>query len=138
MRPCASACRPACLDSSSTSCFRLQINKTRIWDAKDCVKFIARDLWTYLFKEHATRLQTNKKGSYVIEYRNLEWLRGLPTVPKATEDGLPLWQNPNVYASFISGIIQGGLTNLGLPCSVTAETTKAPTYYFQVKLSQGQ
>jgi hypothetical protein len=35
-------------------------------DSKDAVKFICKDMWYFLYRQQATRLQANRKGVFVI------------------------------------------------------------------------
>ncbi|CBZ49864.1 putative transport protein particle component Bet3 domain-containing protein [Neospora caninum Liverpool] len=56
--------------------------QTRMWEQRECLKFVCKDLWQILFQKQADRLQTNRRGGYVIQDHSLPWLRRLrPAVP---------------------------------------------------------
>lgn len=42
---------------------RLSLSNTRVWDQRECLKFICKDVWMFLFKKTADRLQTNRRVS---------------------------------------------------------------------------
>ncbi|KEP62417.1 UNVERIFIED_CONTAM: transport protein particle (trapp) component, bet3 protein [Hammondia hammondi] len=50
---------------------------TRMWEQRECLKFVCKDLWQVLFQKQADRLQTNRRGGYVIQDHDLPWLRRL-------------------------------------------------------------
>eukprot|EP01071_Lankesteria_metandrocarpae_P015190 Lankesteria_metandrocarpae@DN9417_c0_g1_i1.p1 len=62
---------------------RLLWNKPRIWEHRECVKFICKELWTYLFHKQADRLQTNRRGGYLIFDSALPWLKRVPRTSDA-------------------------------------------------------
>lgn len=114
---------------------RLSLSSSRVWDQRECLKFICKDLWMFLFRKTADRLQTNRRGGYVIQEHNLPWLKNLPPVTATgAENRTPVWQQPSVHAAMACGILRGALTNLGLACTVTADVTSPPVCSFQVKI----
>lgn len=46
--------------------YRLTETLAPFVEPKDAVKFICKDMWFYLFRQQATRLQANRKGVFVI------------------------------------------------------------------------
>ncbi|KAL8425094.1 hypothetical protein Efla_001483 [Eimeria flavescens] len=54
---------------------RLTLKCCRMPEQRECVKFVCKDLWHFLFQKQADRLQTNRRGGYVIHDANLPWLR---------------------------------------------------------------
>ena len=46
-------------------------------DSKDAVKFVCKDLWTFTFKQQASRLQANRKGVYMIHDSSFPPLQSL-------------------------------------------------------------
>ena len=45
---------------------RLTEGSSPFLEAKDAVKFVCKDMWYYLYRQQATRLQANRKGVFVI------------------------------------------------------------------------
>ncbi|CRH00949.1 trafficking protein particle complex subunit 6A, putative [Plasmodium relictum] len=45
---------------------RMLIHKNEFNDVKDILKFIGRDIWYILFNKNADKLQTYKKGVYIV------------------------------------------------------------------------
>lgn len=54
---------------------RLTLKCCRMPEQRECVKFICKDLWHFFFQKQADRLQTNRRGGYVVHDTNLPWLR---------------------------------------------------------------
>ncbi|CEM17532.1 unnamed protein product [Vitrella brassicaformis CCMP3155] len=109
---------------------RLTASRSRLQDEKDIVKFICKDLWNYLFHKQADRLQTNRRGGYVIQDNTLRWLRHMPPMP----DTAPPHKRPMAPVSVICGIIRGALTHLGLSASVSASVAEPPCCSFSIKI----
>ncbi|KFG29274.1 transport protein particle (trapp) component, bet3 protein [Toxoplasma gondii TgCatPRC2] len=134
---------------------------TRMWEQRECLKFVCKDLWQVLFQKQADRLQTNRRGGYVIQDHDLPWLRRLRPadakdllagctytgVPATRADGrerlegvdaagavAALCQEPLVHVSLLSGIIRGALANMGLSCTVTADAAASPCCSFQIRI----
>ena len=42
-------------------------------EERDIIKFVCKELWEWLFGKQADRLQTNKKGGYVIVDQTFRW-----------------------------------------------------------------
>ncbi|PFH31839.1 transport protein particle (trapp) component, bet3 protein [Besnoitia besnoiti] len=134
--------------------------QARVWEQRECLKFICKDLWQILFQKQADRLQTNRRGGYVIQDHSLPWLRRLrPTAASAaasadlhegaeranvesealavkqTEAAVAtLTQEPLIHVALVCGIIRGALANMGLTCTVTAEVTASPYCSFQIRI----
>lgn len=115
---------------------RLILPKNRIWDSRECVKFICKDLWCFLFQKQADRLQTNRKGGFVILDNNLPPLRYV-TAPQSADStevtsvAVPLRPNnhhsPAAHLVYVCGIIRGALTNSGFGCTVQAQCLAPPS-----------
>lgn len=53
----------------------------RLFEQRECLKFICKDVWFCLFQKQADRLQTNRRGGYVIQDHSLPPLRRLSYPP---------------------------------------------------------
>lgn len=134
---------------------RLTLKCLRMPEQRECVKFVCKDLWHFLFQKQADRLQTNRRGGYVIHDANLPWLRrvshfAVPVINpslsyKGAEAGALEHQEgeilraaatqPQLHVAFVCGAIKGALAALGLDCTVTAEAPRPPTCAFQIRIS---
>ncbi|KAF7458642.1 transport protein particle (trapp) component, bet3 protein [Cryptosporidium felis] len=100
----------------------------RINDQKEIIKFICKELWSFMFLKQADRLKTNKRGGYAIFDSNLLWLTRLPSTISV---GIRKMQfEPAINVIVVCGIIRGALQHLGLTCSVAAEVSKVPSCRF--------
>lgn len=134
---------------------RLTLKCFRMPEQRECVKFVCKDLWHFLFQKQADRLQTNRRGGYVIHDTSLPWLRRVhpfaapvssPSLPDKGADGAFLQHQeeeilraaatqPQLHVAFVCGAIKGALAALGLECTVTAEAPRPPTCSFQIRIS---
>lgn len=84
---------------------RLTLKCSRMPEQRECVKFVCKDLWHFLFQKQADRLQTNRRGGYVIHDSALPWLRRLGT---PTETAASAADAPVVSSSAASTAVLGG------------------------------
>ncbi|KAH0480251.1 MAG: hypothetical protein KVP17_001026 [Porospora cf. gigantea B] len=75
-------------------------------EERDIIKFVCKELWEWLFGKQADRLQTNKKGGYVIVDQTFRW---------SVVEG---W---STHSAFYCAIIRGVLCTLGVEANVAAE-----------------
>lgn len=71
---------------------RLTLDRARFFHQRDCLKFVCREVWQFFFRKQADRLQTNKKGGYIILDETAPWLEGFPLFDsdsKQTQKSLP-------------------------------------------------
>lgn len=161
-RPTAAAAAAGALPLLQSSGFRvgsrvaerLTLKCCRMPEQRECVKFVCKDLWHFLFQKQADRLQTNRRGGYVIHDANLPWLRRVhpcavhavtAAVPGKGPEALQQQQEeellraaatqPQLHVAFVCGAIRGALAALGLECTVTAEAPKPPSCAFQIRIS---
>ncbi|EDO08218.1 Transport protein particle (TRAPP) component family protein [Babesia bovis T2Bo] len=115
---------------------RLTIGKGRIWDPNNCVIFVCKDVWTYIFGENAGRLQSNSQGIYIILCDHIPWLGPLGMRPPITTDVNILRSFEDNYKLFylflLCGIIRGSLASLGLAATVTPSIGDG--YKFKISL----
>ncbi|KAL8433251.1 hypothetical protein ACSSS7_004036 [Eimeria intestinalis] len=127
---------------------RLTLKCSRMPEQRECVKFVCKDLWHFLFQKQADRLQTNRRGGYVIHDANLPWLRrvspfaapppppaaaaaavaaagkGSQSLQQQLEDELlrAAATQPQLHVAFVCGAIRGALAALGLECTQPGST----------------
>ncbi|OEH75445.1 transport protein particle component bet3 domain-containing protein [Cyclospora cayetanensis] len=134
---------------------RLTLKCCRMPEQRECVKFVCKDLWHFLFQKQADRLQTNRRGGYVVHDASLPWLRrvhplaaSLPPATAGVRKGCDAIQQqheeellrtaatqPQLHVAFVCGAIRGALAALGLECTVTAEASRPPSCAFQIRIS---
>ncbi|KAH8583818.1 Trafficking particle complex subunit 6B [Cryptosporidium sp. chipmunk genotype I] len=105
---------------------RLSVFRHRVYDQKEIIKFICKDLWNLIFLKQADRLKTNRRGGYAILDNELMWLSKLPSSINANSRKVQF--EPAINVIIVCGIIRGALQHLGLTCSVAAEVSKIPSY----------
>ncbi|KAL8452726.1 hypothetical protein Emed_001290 [Eimeria media] len=144
---------------------RLSLKCCRMPEQRESVKFVCKDLWHFLFQKQADRLQTNRRGGYVIHDANLPWLRRIspfaappPAAPPAAAAGRgsqSLQQQlddellraaatqPQLHVAFVCGAIRGALAALGLESAHRHQTgseqwQKQQILYLQQQQQQRQ
>lgn len=118
-------------------------------DGKDAVKFICKDLWLFLFRQQASRLQANKRGVFIIHDTSFPLLYNLAkcTIPvdqppaAASETRYPPWVKDRalLQLQLTCGIIRGFMKCVGFPCSVeVAIAENLPACSFTISLHQAE
>eukprot|EP00397_Hematodinium_sp_SG-2012_P039132 GEMP01042682.1.p1 GENE.GEMP01042682.1~~GEMP01042682.1.p1 ORF type:complete len:159 (+),score=27.10 GEMP01042682.1:68-544(+) len=98
--------------------------KTDTLSQKELIKWMCKDCWTYLWQKNADRLQTNRRGGYVIQDSDFAWIRTM----QDESDVKALLPLP-------VGILRGILSALGLKPIVDATIGNSlPTIIFNVTL----
>ncbi|KAJ1607678.1 hypothetical protein OJ253_2259 [Cryptosporidium canis] len=108
---------------------RLSVFRHRIYDQKEIIKFICKDLWSFIFLKQADRLKTNRRGGYAILDNELMWLSKLPSSINVNSRKVQF--EPAINVITVCGIIRGALQHLGLTCSVAAEVSKIPSCLYE-------
>jgi len=105
--------------------------KTRFQDTLEIIKFICKEFWTEIYKKPIDNLRTikNRRGVYVLYDAKFRWLQKLSSVSSsvAKEEAVK-------YLIFPCGLIRGALSNLGVPCDVSAEIATLPGCNFTIKI----
>jgi trafficking protein particle complex subunit 6 len=111
-------------------------------DGKDAIKFICKDLWLYLFRQQASRLQANHKGVFIVHDTSFPPLYVLAkcTLPIGTHppDPLPpiISKRALLQLQMTCGVIQGFMEALGFPCTVDCALGECiPACSFTISLS---
>eukprot|EP00920_Eleutheroschizon_duboscqi_P003597 GHVT01008402.1.p1 GENE.GHVT01008402.1~~GHVT01008402.1.p1 ORF type:complete len:299 (+),score=108.37 GHVT01008402.1:601-1497(+) len=94
---------------------RLSLRNLRVGDERGLMKFICKDLWLLLFLKQADRLQTNRRGGYVVQDNSNTWLRTLPA-------------SGSQSASKLSASSPVRLPSAPLQASSSSQSLAAPTW----------
>ncbi|WOK92963.1 trafficking protein particle complex subunit 6B [Canna indica] len=115
---------------------RYTMERPRFSDHLEAIKFICKDFWSELFKKHIDNLKTNHRGTFVLQDNKFRWLTRVSIDPssenlEASQDSPVLTPEHKVEVTsmhlyFPCGIIRGALSNLGIPCAVSADISNLP------------
>ncbi|KAM0790725.1 hypothetical protein ACM66B_004580 [Microbotryomycetes sp. NB124-2] len=101
-------------------------------DALEIVKFVCKDVWIALYDKQIDNLRTNHRGVYVLNDNSFRPLRKL----SSTGDDVAYVRMINFFLAYPTGIVRGALTNLGIACTVTAESAGSHQATFQIKTNK--
>ncbi|KAG6478830.1 hypothetical protein ZIOFF_062274 [Zingiber officinale] len=116
---------------------RYTMERPRFNDHLEVIKFICKDFWQELFKKQIDNLKTNHKGTFVLQDNNFRWLTRISIDPSSdNNDGSQgsSSEATNLLLYFPCGIIRGALSNLGIPCAVSADSSNLPFCSFMVRI----
>ncbi|KAL2942291.1 Trafficking protein particle complex subunit 6B [Bienertia sinuspersici] len=113
------------------------MERPRFSDHLEAIKFICKDFWSEIFKKQIDNLKTNHRGTFVLQDNRFRWLSHIsidssPESPGVSQDGSEATvenkaaQAASMHLYFPCGIIRGALTNLGIPCAVSADISNLP------------
>ncbi|KAK1292875.1 hypothetical protein QJS10_CPB17g00377 [Acorus calamus] len=127
-------------------CERYAMERPRFNDHLEAIKFICKDFWSELFKKQIDNLKTNHRGTFVLQDNCFRWLTRVSN-DAASANNDPSESDPSsqtsenkaaqaisMYLYFPCGIIRGALTNLGIPCAVSADISNLPACSFVVRI----
>lgn len=130
-------------------------DRPRFGDHLEVIKFICKDFWVELFKKQIDNLKTNHRGVFVLQDNRFRWVTRIsansPSLPGeqgglldmvaaaaptegGTDGALKAAAAAGQYLHFPCGLIRGALTNLGVPCSVSADVAALPACSFTVRI----
>ncbi|ESQ49577.1 hypothetical protein EUTSA_v10021604mg [Eutrema salsugineum] len=121
---------------------RYTMERPRFSDHLEAIKFICKDFWSEVFKKQIDNLKTNHRGTFVLQDNKFRWLSRVsidPSSEKETEDPSTPGESKaaqavSMYLYFPCGIIRGVLSNLGIPCAVSADISSLPTCSFVIRV----
>ncbi|KAJ1417078.1 TRAPP complex, Trs33 subunit [Sesbania bispinosa] len=124
---------------------RYTMERPRFSDHLEAIKFICKDFWSEVFKKQIDNLKTNHRGTFVLQDNKFRWLARMSVDPSADnvssveDNSSPTAENKaaqamSMHLYFPCGIIRGALSNLGIPCAVSADISNLPAY----KTKKGQ
>ncbi|KAF5193617.1 Trafficking protein particle complex subunit 6b [Thalictrum thalictroides] len=116
---------------------RYTMERPRFSDHLEAIKFICKDFWSELFKKQIDNLKTNHRGTFVLQDNRFRWLTRMSIDPSETNGNTSddpsvatteskSAQSASMHLYFPCGIIRGALTNLGIPCAVSADMSNLP------------
>eukprot|EP00605_Chrysophyceae_sp_TOSAG23-4_P000706 GSChrysophyteH1.ASY1.ANO1.790.1 assembled CDS len=103
------------------------------FDDLDCVKFICREFWESLFGKKIDKLQTNRKGVFVLLDLQFKWIEKYTQGMDAQNMDDSSKQIIDSLLKFPCGVIRGALTNLGMNVNVTCDFAALPSVTFSVR-----
>ncbi|KAL3516191.1 hypothetical protein ACH5RR_023093 [Cinchona calisaya] len=116
----------------------------RFSDHLEAIKFICKDFWPELFKKQVDNLKTNHRGTFVLQDNKFHWLTRMSMDPSletsgSIQDLAAMAENKaaqaiGMHLYFPCGIIRGALSNLGIPCAVSADITNVPACSFVIHI----
>ncbi|MCO5548617.1 hypothetical protein L7F22_002077 [Adiantum nelumboides] len=120
--------------------------RPRFGDHLEAIKFICKDFWAEIFKKQVDNLKTNHRGVFVLQDNRFRWLTHISLdYPMYNADGVSMENSltntavmaaraAGPYLYFPCGLIRGALTNLGVPCDVSAEVASLPACSFIIRI----
>ncbi|KAL8279359.1 hypothetical protein RQP46_008171 [Phenoliferia psychrophenolica] len=129
-KPRFPAAPPPALSSSASASPQSAPSETHILDL---VKFVCKDVWIALYDKQVDNLRTNHRGVYVLVDNAFKPLAKVSAVKGEKEAEEEVQRFVRFFLAFPSGVIRGALANLGVACTVTAESAAVPQSTFQIK-----
>jgi len=108
---------------------RLARDRERLVEVLDVVKFLCREFWTEAFRKPVDKLQTNNKGTFLLQDFAFRPLRNLACAP-----GTDARQQALRFAVGACGLVRGALAAFGLEAAVNADVSALPRVVFQIRL----
>ncbi|XP_032237154.1 trafficking protein particle complex subunit 6b [Nematostella vectensis] len=108
---------------------RFTKDSPRFKDELDIMKYVCKDFWTAVFKRQVDNLRTNHQGVYVLQDNKFRVLTQMSEGKQYTEVA------PK-FLAFPCGMIRGGLANLGITCTVSADVLPMPACRFQIVIQR--
>ncbi|MCL7041553.1 hypothetical protein MKW94_007764 [Papaver nudicaule] len=125
---------------------RYTMERPRFSDHLEAIKFICKDFWSELFKKQIDNLKTNHRGTFVLQDNRFRWLTRMsidpvPVIVKDSSQEAPVGATENkaeqattMHLYFPCGLIRGALSNLGIPCAVSADMSNLPACSFVIRI----
>ena len=112
--------------------------KVKLSDQLDVTKFLACEVWEFLFQNQIKRIQTNNCGTFFLFDDNFRFLARLSSDNPESKD---FKNKVQVFESFLIGIVRGALQNLGnepapevkMAMTKQNEADQYPTLHITVK-----
>ncbi|XP_072969154.1 uncharacterized protein [Typha angustifolia] len=125
---------------------RYTMERPRFSDHLEAIKFICKDFWSELFKKQIDNLKTNHRGTFVLQDSHFRWLTRVSIDSSLEERDASQQessasmhdnttaQTASLHLYFPCGIIRGALSNLGIPCAVSADISSLPACSFVIRV----
>lgn len=106
---------------NTTSSTKMEVN--------EIMKFLGRDVWIFLFGKQISKLQTNSKGTYLIDCDEIRFHHLLINEKLGCEEVLEF------ILQFVSGVIKGVISAFNLEGNVNANFKPGPIIGTLINLS---
>ncbi len=107
-------------------------HRTLFKESIDYIKYIAVDVWSYVFRTAVEKVKTEYGGKHDLYVKPFEWIAGLSNHDLRSKEYL---DKLKLYLTYICGILRGALAAMGLESQVDAEQ-KADFYVFTINLNK--
>jgi len=101
----------------------LNNNNSRVKNLDETIIFLAKDVWTFIFGKKISKLQTNRKGTYIFDTEDFKFLNGVFTEKNMTCESQA---NIELILAIVSGVIKGTLSAFNIECIVSASFKPDP------------
>eukprot|EP00929_Paragymnodinium_shiwhaense_P066694 TRINITY_DN33485_c0_g1_i1.p1 TRINITY_DN33485_c0_g1~~TRINITY_DN33485_c0_g1_i1.p1 ORF type:complete len:206 (+),score=21.34 TRINITY_DN33485_c0_g1_i1:131-748(+) len=117
---------------------RLSAGRFPVVSERNVMKFICKELWPQVFRKAASRLQTDRRGNYIIQDTSFRWLEQFPAMEGDDARNAQLHEAAMLQLALPCGLIRGALLALGVECHVTAQVSLPvlPACSFTVALKE--
>ena len=96
------------------------VTTTTKMEVDDIMKFLGRDVWLFVFGKQISKLQTNRKGTFLIDVEDIKFHHNLIHDKNGQEETL------ETILAFVSGMVKGVLGAFNVDCNVTASFKVQP------------
>ena len=104
----------------------------RMTDPLDIVKWMCREFWTEVFRKPVDKLQTNNRGTFVLQDFAFRWTRAASAPPSdAAGGGAHLLK----YMLLPCGVVRGALSSFNLVATVNVDVSAAPRAVFHIRVA---
>ena len=99
-------------------------------DRNNLMKFLCKEVWNYLFLKQADRLQSDRRGGFIVYDSNFRWLVSLSCHDDPEQKTAS--NIAHLLLAYPAGIFRGVLTTLGYPCAVLVKEISGTQCVFRV------
>ena len=100
----------------------------RMTDPLDIVKWMCREFWSEVFRKPVDKLQTNNKGTFLLQDLNFRWAKYISGTA-ADEPGAVALK----FTVFCCGLLRGALAAFDMNMVVHVDVSALPKAVFQVR-----
>mmetsp|Transcript_80649 Transcript_80649/g.250304 ORF Transcript_80649/g.250304 Transcript_80649/m.250304 type:complete len:189 (+) Transcript_80649:95-661(+) len=122
---------------------RLTESRFPIMAERSAMRYVCKEVWAFLFRKPADRLQTDRRGYYIIQDARFRWLEQLSPPPDGGRRGAgahdaQLHEAAALHLALPCGLIRGVLMAVGIESTVTADisVSELPACSFTVGLKR--
>lgn len=108
---------------------KINLSTSTKMEVDEIMKFLGRDVWLFVFGKQIIKLQTNRKGTFLIDCDELKFHHSLITEKNGSSENL------EHILCFICGIIKGVLGTFNYESNVTAAFKLQPIINYLLNVS---